>query len=92
MTFTGKVRHFGARVPSGGKLIELQVRLKTGRWETVGEAFRTDERGRYRRSYRFGKHYVEDALFQFRLKVRREANWPFKRKSTAKKKVIVRAR
>ncbi len=47
-TFKGKVGHFGARIPSGGKLIELQVRVKTGRWETVGEAFRTNEKGRLR--------------------------------------------
>lgn len=90
--FKGRVRHFGARIPSGGKLLELQVRVKTGRWQTVGESFRTNEEGVYRRSYRFGRHYGQDALFRFRLKVKREANWPYKRTNTGQRKVIVRAR
>jgi hypothetical protein len=90
-TFKGKVGHFGARIPSGGKLIELQVRLKTGRWETVGEAFRTNEKGRYVRHYRFGKHYTADALFRFRIKVQKEGNWPYKRAASAQLKLVVRA-
>lgn len=90
--FEGRVRHFGARIPFGGKLVELQVRVRTGRWDTVGEAFRTNERGRYRRSYRFGNQYASDTLFRFRLKVKREANWPYKRTNTRQRKVIVRAR
>jgi hypothetical protein len=91
-TFKGKVGHFGARIPSGGKLIELQVRLRTGRWETVGEAFRTNEKGRYVRHYRFGKHYTTDAQFRFRIKVQKEGNWPYKRAASAQRKLIVRAR
>lgn len=92
LRFKGRVRHFGARIPAGGKLVELQVRVKTGRWQTVGQAFRTNEKGAYRRSYRFGSHYAQDALFRFRLKVNRESNWPYKRTSTAQRKVVVRAR
>lgn len=92
MTFKGQVRHRGARIPSGGKLVELQVRVRSGRWDTVGEAFRTNERGRYRRGYRFGKQYANDTLFRFRVKVRREANWPYKKTTTRQRKVIVRAR
>jgi len=92
LRFRGKVRHFGARIPSGGKLLELQVRVRTGRWQTVGEAFRTNEKGAYRRHYRFGKQYTQDALFRFRLKVKREANWPYKGINTGHRKVIVRAR
>jgi len=90
-TFKGKVGHFGARIPSGGKLLELQVRLKTGRWDTVGEAFRTNESGRFKRHYRFGKHYTQDALFRFRVKVQKEHNWPYKRGASKQRKVIVRA-
>ncbi len=92
LTFEGRVRHFGARIPAGGKLLELQVRVRTGRWQTVGEAFRTNERGRYRRSYRFGRQYANDTLFRFRVKVRREAKWPYKRTNSRQRKVIVRAR
>jgi hypothetical protein len=90
--FAGKVGHHGARIPSGGKLLELQVRLETGRWDTVGHAFRTDDGGRYRRSYEFGKHYVEDASFRFRVKVQKEGNWPYKRGASKQRRVIVRAR
>ena len=89
--FEGKVGHFGARIPSGGKLLQLQVRIKAGRWQTVGEAFRSNERGRYHRRYRFGKHYLSDALFRFRVKVMREARWPYRRMNTAHRKVIVQA-
>ena len=90
--FAGKVGHVGARIPSGGKLLELQVRLKTGRWDTVGEAFRTSEKGRYKRHYRFGNHYSQDALFRFRVKVLKERNWPYKRAASKQRKLIVRAR
>jgi hypothetical protein len=91
LRFEGRVRHFGARIPAGGKLVELQVRVKTGRWQTVGESFRTNEKGVYRRRYRFGKQYTQDALFRFRLKVKREANWPYKRTNTGQRQVVVRA-
>jgi hypothetical protein len=91
-TFEGKVGHVGARIPSGGKLLELQVRLRTGRWDTVGQAFRTNEKGRYQRHYRFGKHYTQDALFRFRVKVLKERNWPYKRAASKQRKLIVRAR
>lgn len=91
-TFKGKVGHFGARIPASGKLVELQVRLKTGRWDTVGQAFRTNEKGRYKKVYRFGKHYTQDALFRFRVKVQKESNWPYKRAASKQRKVIVKAR
>lgn len=92
LVFAGKVAHHGARIPSGGKLIELQVRVKTGRWDTVREAFRTDGNGRYRLGYRFGRHYVSDALFRFRVKVQDEGDWPFKGSTSPQRKVIVHAR
>jgi hypothetical protein len=76
--FTGKVGHFGARVPPGGKLIELQVREGPERWNTVGEAFHTDSSGRFRLRYRFGRFYETNAHFVFRLKVAREQGWPYK--------------
>ncbi len=92
LKFSGRVGHFGARIPSGGKLLELQVRVRSGRWDTIGEAFRTDERGVYQRRYRFGRQYASDTQFRFRVKVRREARWPYKRTNTVQRKVIVRAR
>ena len=78
ITFSGKVRHRGARIPAGGKLVEVQYRLKTGRQRTLKEPFRTRPDGTYRLRYRFSKALTSDALFHFRVKVRGEGNWPFK--------------
>ncbi len=76
--FSGKVGHFGAHIPTGGKLIELQVREGRARWNTVREAFHTDSSGRFRLRYRFGTFYETDAQFVFRVKVAREQGWPYK--------------
>ena len=77
MVFHGKVGHFGARIPTGGKLIELQVREGPGRWNTVREAFHTSPSGRFRMSYQFGSFYERNATFVFRIKVAREQGWPY---------------
>lgn len=90
--FRGKVGHFGARIPPGGKLIELQAKQGAGRWQTVREAFRTRASGRYRLGYRFGRFYQADAVLIFRVKVAREGGWPYKAPTRSKiRKVIVRA-
>ena len=91
IVFTGKVRHRGARIPAGGKLVEVQYRLKTGRQRTLKEPFRTEPDGSYRLVYRFSKALTADALFRFRLKLRNEGNWPFKGAVSKWRKVIVRA-
>lgn len=78
VVFAGKVGHFGARIPAGGKLIELQVQESVGRWNTVREAFHTKPSGRYRFGYRFGRFYETDARFKFRVKVAHEQGWPYK--------------
>ena len=92
VVFAGRVAHRGARIPPGGKLIELQVRVQTRRWDTVREAFRTDANGRYRLGYRFGRHYVSDAQFRFRVKVQSEGDWPFEGGISAQRKVTVHPR
>ena len=78
VVFSGKVGHLGAKVPEGGKLIELQVRQAEGQWDTVREAFRTRTSGRFRFGYRFGDFYDANASFRFRAKVAKEQGWPFK--------------
>ena len=35
IVFAGRVRHHGARIPAGGKLVEVQYRVKTGRQRTA---------------------------------------------------------
>ncbi len=91
VTFKGRVRHHGARIPAGGKLVEVQYRLKTGRQRTLKQPFRSEPDGSYRLTYRFSKALTSDALFRFRVKVRSEGNWPFKGSTSKWRKVIVRA-
>lgn len=77
--FRGRVRRRGARIPSGGKLVELQVRERgSRRFRTVRQALRTDERGRVRIGYSFDRFYRRPARFQFRLRVTPEAGWPYR--------------
>lgn len=78
VVFKGRIGRLGARIPDGGKLLELQVRERAGRWNTVREAFRTNARGRYRLRYRFGRFYAYDTRFKFRVKVARQSDWPYK--------------
>ena len=89
--FVGRVAHFGARIPSGGKLLELQVRVQAGRWQTVKHAFRSKASGRYRLGYRFGNHYTQDARFRFRLKVEKEGEWPFRPSTSRQRSLVVEA-
>jgi hypothetical protein len=77
LSFVGKVGHFGARVPNGGKLVELQVRESKGRWNTVEQAFHTRPSGKFHLRYRFGRFYQRNARFVFRVKVAREQGWPY---------------
>ena len=93
VVFRGRVGRLGARIPNGGKLLELQVQERPGRWNTVREAFRTRSNGRYKLRYRFGRFYSYDTRFKFRVKVTRESDWPYVAPvSTKARKVTVRAR
>jgi hypothetical protein len=77
VVFDGTVGAYGAALPKG-KLVELQVRGGGIRhFRTVGHAFRTDHRGRWRMRYRFGRFYSEPSRFVFRLRVLRERRWPY---------------
>ena len=78
VTFGGAVKHHGAQIPVGGKLVELQVREGARKWGTVKEAFSTRGDGRYSTSYRFGTFYARPVTFRFRVKVTRENGWPYK--------------
>jgi hypothetical protein len=76
--FRGKLGRLGARIPPGGKLLELQVKQDKHTYQTVGQGFRSSPSGRYRVPYRFGRFYQYDVRFKFRVKVAREADWPYK--------------
>ncbi len=77
--FRGRIGTAGARVPAPGKVVELQVREPhRSRWRTVGDALHSSRRGRVRASYRFGRFYRRPTRFAFRLKVTRQAGWPYR--------------
>jgi hypothetical protein len=88
IVFSGRIGHAGARIPAGGKLIELQVKETANRWNTVREAFHTGPDGRYRLGYRFGRFYQTDARFRFRVKIAREQGWPYKAPARSRSRTV----
>jgi hypothetical protein len=92
VVFRGRVAHLAARIPAGGKLIELQVR-DGARWDTVRQAFYTRGDGRYKLRYRFARFYTSDVSYRFRVKVLREQGWPYKAPVKSRsRKLVVKAR
>lgn len=92
-TFRGRVGRRGARIPNGGKLVQLQYQDPTsGRWLTVRNPFRTKSNGRFSFRYGFGTHYVVDVAIRFRLNVPAEQGWPYRGNHTKAHRVIVEAR
>jgi hypothetical protein len=77
--FIGRVGALGARIPAPGKVVELQVReAGAARFRTVGEALHTGRFGKVRTTYRFRRFYSHPTPFEFRLKVTRQAGWPYR--------------
>lgn len=92
VVFKGRVRHFAARIPDGGKLVELQVKAGHS-WDTIRHAIHTNADGRYRVRYRFARFYTSNVRFRFRLKVLREQGWAYKAPAKSKsRKLVVEAR
>jgi hypothetical protein len=92
VVFRGRVAHLAARIPAGGKLIELQVK-DGAHWHTVRQAFYTGATGRYRMRYRFARFYTSNVSYRFRLKVPRELGWPYKAPvSSHPRRLVVKAR
>ena len=92
-TFRGRIERLGARIPSRGKLVQIQYQDPiTKRWATVRNPFRTKSDGRFRFKYGFGTHYVQDVSIRFRLKVPAENDWPYRGARSDARRVIVEAR
>jgi hypothetical protein len=92
VTFRGRVAHLAARIPPGGKLIELQVK-DGSHWHSVRHAFSTRPNGRYRMRYRFARFYTSNVSYRFRVEVLREAGWPYEAPVTSRpKRLVVKAR
>lgn len=82
--FKGRVGRYFARIPAGGKLVELQFKKRAKTWNTAKEALGTTSRGRVQIPYRFRRYYTEPVTFVFRLKVTRETAWPYKLPASSK--------
>ncbi len=67
-------RLLGRPLPEGGKLVDLQVRLR-GRWRTFATP-RTDRAGRWSFAYRF-EATRGLVVYGFRARIRREAAYPY---------------
>lgn len=92
VVFRGRVGHLAARVPAGGKLIELEVK-EGPQWHTVRQPFYTRANGHYRLRYRFARFYTASIRYRFRVKVLRERGWPYKAPvHSHPKRLIVEAR
>lgn len=92
VVFKGRVRHYAARIPDGGKLVELQVRNGHS-WDTVRHVIHTNADGKYRVRYRFARFYTSNVRYRFRLKVLREQGWAYKAPAKSKsRRVVVEAR
>ena len=72
VTFSGRL--VGRPLPDGGKLVDLQVKLR-GRWRTFA-APRADSRGRWSYAYRF-EATRGVVRYSFRARIRREAAYPY---------------
>ena len=92
VAFKGRVGHLAARIPAGGKLVELEV--KDGHsWQTVRHPFYTRANGKYRLRYRFGRFYTQNVRYRFRVRVLREHDWPYKAPANSRvRKLLVKAR
>ena len=91
VAFKGRIGHLAARIPAGGKLVELEV--KDGKsWHTVRHPFYTRANGQYRLRYRFARFYVSNVHYRFRVRVIRERNWPYKAPVSSRvRKLVVKA-
>ena len=92
VAFKGRVGHLAARIPAGGKLVELQVK-DGNNWQTVRHPFYTRPNGKYRLRYRFARFYIRNVRYRFRVRVLRERSWPYKAPVSSRvRKLVVKAR
>jgi hypothetical protein len=76
--FAGRLR--GGHVPRAGKLVELQARVGAG-WRTFA-TMRSDRHGRFHHVHRFTS-VSGGRTYWFRLRIPREAAYPFERATTS---------
>jgi hypothetical protein len=85
VTFRGRLA--GRPLPEGGKLVDLQVKLR-GRWRTFA-APRADSAGRWAYAYRF-EATRGLVRYRFRARIRRETAYPYELGHSRSVRVTVR--
>ncbi|HZO59429.1 MAG TPA: hypothetical protein VFB51_07050 [Solirubrobacterales bacterium] len=85
VTFSGRL--LGRPLPEGGKLVDLQVKLR-GRWRTFATP-RAGPSGRWAYSYRF-EATRGLVRYRFRARIRREAAYPYELGHSRTVRVTVR--
>jgi hypothetical protein len=83
--FRGRLR--GGHIPTTGKLVEVQVRLR-GKWRTFVTT-RADRRGRWQRGYHFSGTRGRQ-VYRFRAVIPREASYPYVTGKSRRSRVVVR--
>jgi hypothetical protein len=84
--FRGRVA--STPLPAAGKLVELQVRQRTGEWTTF-RSLRTDGQGRWTLRYRFSKTSCH-TRYPLRVRIPAEAGYPFTAGHSRARSVLVR--
>jgi hypothetical protein len=76
LVFRGRVASQGATMPTEGKVVQLQFRLRGLPWSEF-RSVRTGPNGRFRYAYRFSDDDSRGVRFQFRAYAPAQAGWPF---------------
>ena len=84
--FSGRLRMLGTKLPPGGKIVDLQA-SQGGRWTTVDTTRATGPNASWRAVARFRGN---PGRFPIRLRIRREALFPYELGYSAS--VVVRVR
>ncbi len=84
VVFTGRLR--GAPVPRAGRTVDLQAHYR-GAWRTFATP-RTDARGAWRQTYRFGATRGR-IVYRFRAVIKRDASYPYEQGVSPEVRVTV---
>jgi hypothetical protein len=76
VVFRGRVMPLGARIPSSGRPVELQFKLRGTEWSEF-RTVQTDSHGRFEYAYEFSDDDSRGIRFEFRAFVPRQAGWPY---------------
>jgi hypothetical protein len=87
LVFRGQVAAASGTIPPGGVSVQLQFRVGRLAWSEF-RTVRTDDRGRFRYTYRFSDDDSRGVRFQFRAYVSAQSDWPYEPGSS--RPVIVR--